>query len=233
MKNKIIILFVSVFSSLFLFSSNVLANTYNYTIPTPLTNLTESNINNMITLINNTGMNYSYYFIKYTTDTSNPYTVFTIQNPYIDTDYSIKYGNCRQYVFSNDFSTLTQATRNFNCGYAYMGSYISLLPQFANTNYIIYSNFNFNYPNSDSTFNYTYIDKTFSQPSTDNLKFYTIADIREWYYTDPHKTLTDFVSLVIDRLNYITEYFSSNYIYLSIFVIFLFYFSILLVRRFI
>lgn len=53
------------------------------------------------------------------------------------------------------------------------------------------------------------------------------------YSTPPDETplLTSFFSLTIEKLQFITEYFSSNYIYLSIFAIFILIFFIYLIKR--
>lgn len=53
--------------------------------------------------------------------------------------------------------------------------------------------------------------------------------------TPPDNTplLTTFYTVVIDKIGEICTFFTSNYLYLTVFVIFLFYISILLLRRFI
>lgn len=76
----------------------------------------------------------------------------------------------------------------------------------------------------------TYNDETFTFPNSDNL--YTSVSWYNYYHGDDYPLLTQFFTLFVEKLVFVTEYISSHYIFLSMFTIFIIYFSILLIRRF-
>lgn len=88
-------------------------------------------------------------------------------------------------------------------------------------------------------------DETYSCGTpTEHCIFPTLLDLYKMHHSDPTlppepepedntPLLTTFYTVVIDKIGEICTFFTSNYLYLSVFVIFLFYISILLLRRFI
>lgn len=108
-------------------------------------------------------------------------------------------------------------------------------------NYYLYTN----YPNvsirwtssfGDNIYNIVYNDYTFSFSRNMNTSpIPSLYDI--WLSQQPPPPvdntplLTDFYTLVLDKIVLICDFFTSSYVYLSIFVIFILYFVILLFRR--
>lgn len=84
----------------------------------------------------------------------------------------------------------------------------------------------------------TYDNNSYSVPRNGNvLTFPTLYDLHELWYGEPpeppdnYPLLTQFFTLFIDKITYVSEYFVSNYVYLYMFSLFIFFSFILLLKR--
>ena len=202
----------------------VSASTYDFTIPSALTSLTTSDIQQMKdTLAQN---NFTYYTVTYTVNNSVPYRIFSSPNFYIDSSYRYQWDTpCKIFKFNSTFTSIDFVSNSCNDFRPYInGTY--------NPTFILFSTSSPVYPNSTDIYNYTYIDEVYSYPlSSSDLSVATLEDLITAYYSDDYPLLTSFYSIVLDKLAYICEYFTSNYLYLSFFAIFLIIFIIYLLKR--
>lgn len=85
-------------------------------------------------------------------------------------------------------------------------------------------------------FTITYDGKTYTLPKNSNDKSFvpTLSQLYDYWYGEPpdsYPLLTDFFTLVIDRITYLSGYFVENYVYLSLFAIFIIITFIYLLKR--
>lgn len=217
--------------SAFLFVSNVSAQTYSYTIPTDLTRLSSSDFDTIRSLISS--QNISNYIVTYSIDTNPHYKVFKLNTNSLtssikNSSYTIfqMTNPCNRYAISNDLSSITFKTNSCS------SEFISLFPPYyTSPDYIVLSNMNLIFTSYIDNVSYTYIDKVYTMPSSSDMRLYTIYDMYTDYNTDPYPLLSDFFTITIDKLKALCSFFTSSYIYLSVFVILMLYFTILLIRR--
>ena len=237
---KVYSIFALVLSSFFLFSlKEVKASTYNYTIPESVITFTGTNISTMIntvqTFLENDNTYSDNYFIYYLPSNSLCYVYFT---RYTNSSfYKIIYNSSGlrynvksqwvRYTFSSDFLSLTNFTSGDNVGNYVSGIY--------NANFILYSNYNISLGDSN-IYNYTFLDKVYTNDVNVEDKFTTIYDIYEDYYgepepVDPTPELTSFYTTVVDKISYLCSYMATNTLFLAMFVIIIFIVIIELIFR--
>lgn len=134
---------------------------------------------------------------------SSDFTTLSTLNLYLSVDFAIYYYN---QVFFSPVSLLLYSS-------------ISLLPHSNN--------------DCNSNIIYTYNGDILTRSCRD--PYYTFYDLDNYFNGSPPDDtplLSSFVTLVLDRLSYICDFFTSSYVLLSMFVIFIFYFVIYFFRRF-
>lgn len=214
-----------------LFISIVRADTYNVTVPSNLTSLTSFNFDTMINTLNNSSITHKQYCtITWTTSSGNYYKLRCGNSVSYNSNFdSYSLGYCSQYDYSSDFTSITPSSYHPNCTGDRFTYYIR--PRDAQISFLIYSNFDLPIQNVSNTYNYTYIDKVYTMPNGTDVKVYSIREMYIDYNTDPYPLFTSFFDIVLEKLQLVCEFFTSSYIYLSIFVVIMFYFIILLLRR--
>ena len=156
----------------------------------------------------------------------------------------INYTDSYRYFIFNDSSTVSISSTLFKVTgvtwYKWSGTGFSILTSNYSISYglsaikIIYSSFDV-FPTN--AFNVIYNDLTYSVgPDKNFITYYDIyEDLNSVPEENPHQPeidkLSNFYSLVIDKLSYLAEAIVSNYIYLSIIVIFILIFIFKLIFR--
>lgn len=149
------------------------------------------------------------------------------------------------YISSNGLQL--EASRTLRCPYDFTTSTMScsnnsdnyISPYIANeynTLGILYSSkpINIGVENSSvgDVFNWTYNSDTYSITSNGTIFFPSLTELHDIFFPPNNPSvLESFVSLAIDKLSYICDFFTSDVIYLTIFAIFIFYYVIFLFRR--
>ena len=202
----------------------VSASTYDFTIPSALTSLTSSDLQQMKDTLSQN--NFTYYTVTFTVNNSIPFRIFSSPNFYIDSSYRYQWDTpCKMFKFNSDFTSIDFVSNYCNDFRPYInGTY--------NPTFILFSTSNPVYPNFTDTYNYTYIDETYTYPlSSSDLSVATLEELMTAYYSDDYPLLTSFYTIVLDKISFICGYFTSNYLYLSFFAIFLIIFIIYLLKR--
>lgn len=175
---------------------------------------------------------YSNYFIRYQYDGDNlyPYIIYLFNSAKLYTS-----DTSSVFYFTVDYSVYKIRRLN-NEIYNSSSSSTLILPS---STFKVYLDGNVNFYSNNKTFKVNYNDLTYLVDNKNPIPFlYTIyKDINNVPEDNPHQeelnVLSNFYNTVIDKLEYISEVFVSNYIYLSILVIFLLIFVFeLIFRRF-
>lgn len=229
---KIYIFFALLSFSLFI--SSVRADLLPRIVPQVIQDMDEDDFNALKTLMANNNITDYVIFYYYNSDLNIITDRIVYMNPSTlscwNSGYNITSINGTAYNISADYSSLS-VKRTYTSWD--VGGGIS--PTFT---FVIYSTVDFTYPFLCSTMPSKYSDypiiyenNNYVMPTADDLRFYTIYDIYENLHGDPYPLFTSFFDIVIEKLQLICEFFTSSYIYLSIFVVIMFYFIILLLRR--
>lgn len=242
---KILVFSFIVFSSFFLFCSNTLADTFNIEVDSSHFDYFNDDFYTFRDLlINKCSEDNSYYYIFYNTSSKR------LESYVFSSAYSLV--KDRYYSSKNNFHII-YGSSSYKKYYLSSGSLGLSGSGSGYQLYMIYdyssSNSSFNYyllldSNNDNIFfesmygnniNLTY--KTISYSISNRDKFPTLYEIYEksLSISDPHleekKVLSDFYTLVIDKLLYLTNFIVSNYIYLSIICVFLLIYIFSLIKR--
>lgn len=201
--------------------------------------------------------NYKYTcYVYFNTNDNTIYVSLTSVNsiPYFNNDTSnsrfitpsysftpVSSGNYRRYIYKWNGSEMElYNTNNTLSSTTYSISYNSSnYLEYKNLLYFVYdssgcslgsqcSNYT---PRSNVTIDISYGSQIYHVLPNAQTKFPTLYDLYLTIPTDDTPLLTSFFNLTIEKLQLITEYFSSNYIYLSIFVIFIIVSIILIIKR--
>lgn len=186
---------------------------------------------NYVILSNSTGSNYYVWFFN------NDYVTFK-------SIYS------SGYFYSISFTNVTNARYNYDSINKELVLYqeYTYSPDFSlQYNYILYSTVDvkFKYYSNPGTFNYSLPDfsKSYSSSSDDDSLFPTVYEVcvssgnctEDYDPTLIHKEeiekLNNFYTICIEKISYLASFIVGNYIFLSIFVIFIFIFVFELIRR--
>lgn len=241
---KKLFLILTIIISSFFFNTLVFADTVGYySINNSYTSISEE----LDTLISSatsysSSINKPYFFIL---TRSNRYRVYYSDSiPDIVVNFS--YPSCGVTGYLNSTVSYYQYYNNnftyfqdFNAGSDFpFSSSSSLVDSICVTDYsFIYANFPiYRYRSDVLTHIYDSFGTEFIYINSDDVPIPSLNDI---YGTPPEPPeppdsfplLTSFYSLIVDKLVDISSYFISSYLFLSIFVIFIFYFVILLLRR--
>ena len=225
------------FIALFFFSNFVYADTYNYTIDdsnTALINdemfsilengkkLNSSNLPYYIFWYNKTQSSYSITFFNDVSGTNNTFT-FSGSNITSNIDISS--------YFTYNYSTSSFDKTNISS----ITVSIKLNNNYIDLSSIIDTNYPFKVYTFNHIYNLTYSDCSFSFTTNDNmptlLSFYNSCGFVSNPHVDELNLLDSFYSLVIEKIIYLSDVFSSNYIYLSLFVVILIICLFEIVRR--
>ena len=228
-------------ASFFLLLPNVRAEEYTYTIPDDVISFTKDNLsiikNSVENFIdNNSDIYSSSYIIDYYPAISDyKYSVYIFKKKYnLNRIYLMQHpswkltlyedSQCDWLFLSDDFSSVS-----------YRQSCDNFIPQIYYYHFILYSNFDFSYLDSSNSFIYIFKDTQFTEPISNDLKFSTIYDMYNEYYSEPPDNtpiLTNFYSVVGSKVGWLGEQIVSNYIYLSIIGVFILIFLIEFIRRY-
>lgn len=226
--------------SLFIFPKNSYALTTSWEV----SDTTFTTYNNDISTLTNYANTYisnnpsytTYYIIQNNVD--NYYSIFFYSSsldlkfpsyaPNYFNFYTYTVEEC-QYNFS-DLSLISCST-NYNTANGsgnLLYSYNYLFKTNGNTNIVNGCSYDFTITNNSNSY-------SFGQSSSCVMP--TIEYLNDlWFSTppippDPYPLLTSFFTITLEKLSVITEFISSNYLYLTPFVIFIIYFVILMFRR--
>ena len=168
----------------------------------------------------------------------------TSNSRFITPSYSftpVPSGNYRRYIYKwngtemelyNTNNSLSSTTYNISYNSSNYLEYKNLL-------YYVYdtsgcsigsqcSNFT---PRSNVTFDISYGSQIYHVLPNGQTKFPTLYDLYLTLPTDDTPLLSSFFNISIEKIQLISEYFSSNYLYLSLFCIFIFIFIIFVLKR--
>lgn len=231
--NKLLVLISLFLSSFFLFSFSVSAATSNIDISEDTYNLINDTFFTVKEEVEEYAKNNNFntYFITYS---SNSYNVLFYNNTN-NSNFICSLSSDLSCVFYKAFTT---GSYRENSGLVVGGTTSSLIINSSSYKNYLYSNIGLKIiDSSTSLLNLNYNGRTYEFVGGDTI--YSIYDIYESITLEenPHQEefniLSNFYNTVIDKLEYISEVFVSNYIYLSILVIFLLIFVFeLIFRRF-
>lgn len=247
---KIIITSILTVSLFFCFFTKVNADTITFSISDWQLDLAENVPTMLNTIANKNYSNYRYIIVAYRRYSNNPWEYLFVHQTSGDRPYlyyltswnDLAYYNPYNYVqcFSSDFTSLGSCSY-YSGNYANWTGYSNYLNP-DSINQLVYSSpsavLNSDSPVVPDTYVFTHEDRTFNYDANSGDPAPTLYTLREYFNasppTPPDDTplLTSFVNVVLDKLTLTTDFFTSSYIYLSIFVIIIFYFSICLLRRF-
>lgn len=231
--NKLLVVISLFISSFFLFSLNVNAATSNIDISEDTYNLINDTFFTFKEQVEEYAKNNNFntFFIIYESNNYNAY-FYNNTNNY---NFTCSLSSDLSCVFYKSFSTGSyREDSDFKVG----GTTGSLIINSSSYNKYLYSNVNLSIiDTSTSMLTLNYNGRSYEFTAGD--KIFSIYDIYESITLEenPHQEelniLSNFYNTVIDKLEYISEVFVSNYIYLSILVIFLLIFVFeLIFRRF-
>lgn len=220
--------------SLFIFPVNVKADTIENLSDSMISasnNITASVLSDIDTYLSTSYPTYKDNYIIIYDSNNNSYQLYAYSNaswlvisPVNNTDYWNIPKRVRLYCSMNS-STLAINSCNIN-NYAVT---------ITNTFFPLYSSISLNLTNyNDETYVFTNGDNSYSLVFSQGNTFPTVIDLVDYWNSTPpdnYPILTSFITTVLEKISLTCEYFSSNYIFLTIFVIFIFYFVILLFRR--
>ena len=225
---KIFTPLITLVLSSFLFLSNVSA--VSVTVPQVIENLTEADFTSLQTLMANNNIT-DYTIFYYWNDTQGRITdKIVYMNPssiscFNQSGVSASFTNGTAYNISDDYTSLSFKR-------SYTSWTVTIGGTYPTYTFAVYSTANLSFSEVCSyPYSMTYENNIYTMPTSDDLSFYTIYDIYEVIHADPYPLFTSFFDVVFEKLQLICEFFTSSYIYLSIFVIFILYFCILLLRR--
>lgn len=220
----IITLFVS---SFFLFNSDVKATTYYSTLDFSLINddffLFKSKVDFYVSDNSNLDGNYvifydnGYYAVAYTSSSTHNFSA---------TNSALSFSSFSSYLLSLDNGVISSVYNQYYYSF-------NVIPSRGSNLYLLYSNFDIPFSH---TIVFSYADSTFNIPS-DSLKFPSLYGIYEEKFVpvDPHfeekEKISNFYTLCIEKLSYLVTSIVSNYIYLSIFGIFILIIIFELIKR--
>ena len=233
--NKLLVLISLFLSSFFLFSFSVSAATANIDISEDTYNLINDTFFTVKEEVEEYAKNNNFntYFITYS---SNSYNVLFYNNTN-NSNFICSLSSDLSCVFYKAFTT---GSYRENSGLVVGGTTSSLIINSSSYKNYLYSNIGLKIiDSSTSLLNLNYNGRTYEFVGGDTIySIYDIyIDINNSSVDELHKEelniLSNFYNTVIDKLDYISEVFASNYIYLSILVIFLLIFVFeLIFRRF-
>lgn len=237
---KLYIMFTLILSSFFLFNYNVKASQTYWTLDLKSSVFTGDKFLNLRNdVINYANENNFYYLII---DYSSLAVCF--------------FNNSPNYIFTKETDSSRFST-SVLCDLLYSNGNLSSTPS-KSTNYYIYNDYSDTYNNTtviDTNYPYFYLDFssditikasgcTYTLKSGDNLRglydYYVAKDnnctLPTYEAPDPHKeekeVLSNFYSLIFEKIDLLANSILSNYIYLTIIVIFILIFLIELIRRY-
>lgn len=235
---KLLIIITLFVSSFFLFSlENVKAYEYNVELDFSLMEDTLS-LKEKLDVFIETDTTYSDYYFIYSDNGTIKYYIFLLDssldnlkmivNNYafgINYSGSLKFGSYLSSIsFNSGISNATLWMYNSN-----------------NTSTILYFNFNIEYAVSGHTVTYNYDDFSYTETFVVGNKLSNLYDVylkyqehlgnKELIHKEEIEKLGSFYTIVIEKLDYLVETIASNYIYLSIIVIFILIFVFLLIFR--
>lgn len=247
MVKKIVSPLFTFFALLFLLPLTTYADTLTYTIPQSVIDFTfehleqmKNTAENWLSSQHNVGGYSQYYIINYRPSNGwvgiyfypyadengnvfkgNSYVFYTTNNNYyLHFHYT---GTMYSMQFNDDFTGFTSTPYTYNSLF---------LKELYTERYLLYFNFDLKYVAlEDLLFTYDNQSYLYTNNSSHNKKFISVSELLTHFDFDPYPLIATFFTTVSEKLILITEYFSSNYIYLYIFAIFIIYFIILMFRR--
>ncbi len=231
----IITLFIS---SFFLFSFKVNAKEYTKEVDFSLIETTLS-LKEKLDVFIETDVNYSDYYFIYSDNGEIKYYIIrlngSLDNLSIITDslyFGLKYNASLKFGTNlNYIDLIGGASSNI--------FYLSHLNK--PSSHLLYMNFDYYFTSGNSSITYNYNDFSITNSISSGNKLLTLYDVYLEYqkylglndsvHKEELNKLSSFYSIVIDKLNYLSDVIVGNYIYLSIIVIFILIFVFKLIFR--
>lgn len=228
---KFVFAFTILLSSFFFFNFKVKAVVKEYSFE-----INFDNINDTFFNIKTSAENYI------TSSTYDNFIIYTNESNYFRVYfYNLNSSSFKCYTYAS-FSCLLSPVTVYNYEFRSSSSSFSKLgftsdPRFNNPNYLLYSSVPIKMDNI--RVNFIYDSFNYSISENDNylpiydlyLKYQEYLGNKDLVYQEEKEKLESFYILCIDKLNYLSEVFLSNYIYLSIIVIFIIIFVFKLIFR--
>lgn len=205
-----------------------------------------SDINNLVTKVNDASLGNNWILVKYKNGNVYRYLVYWKQSGTFSTQpqgsYDALITNNISLPMIICFSSNLQYFSRAYCDFSYSAYNFMDISQVlggSSTSQLLYTPASINWNSNSqpiSLYVFTYNNFSFTyNPLTDELP--TLSSLYDYFTSQPTPppdntpVLTEFVDLSLDKLALICEFFTSSYVYLCIFVVFLLYFIIYLFRR--
>ena len=226
MKRLYIVLTIFLSSFFFLSSSEVKADTYDYSIPENVINFNVENITTIIniveTFLENDNTYYDYYFISYIPSQNTVYVYFSTVSDVSFVEFYY-YSGARIRVQSKFVRYTVNLNTSSLHSYTSATNINNFIKNIFNTDYILYSNFDIVLPDNGNIYNYTFFEKTYQDISNGEHLFTTVNDMCNDYYnnSDPVKTnpVDYFYTIIISKIILLGNDFANNPILLTLVVI--------------
>lgn len=239
---KLYIMFALILSSFFFYSSGVKANTYDFIFnETDFDYLNDTFYKVREFAIDYANNNDCYYYINHNT----VYYLITFFKPSSITEFNISSTSFgyRIYPFVDEFIykyRYDSSSQTF-ISQAKISSYDNLSFKISNSE-LLYTSFldsNYDFYLNNNVINFSYKDINYIIDSTNPLPtLYEIylnkdpSDVEDDIHKEEKNVLSNFYSLIFEKIDLLANSILSNYIYLTIIVIFILIFLIELIRRY-
>lgn len=247
MKKLLLSFFTPLLVSLFLFPNIVKADTYDISISqTDINYINNFNWSDRITLYNSYSSqnNLPYYIVSMVGSgggTVNDHYIYYFSDiPTIEYRWEqvgwitpIVRGTYIRCIinFSNSTSCDSSSSSTLYLAFQWTNNETSFRTNWGNKN-ILYTNFDIPYTLNNRIVNINNGDYIYTFDIGNNfIGLYNLINYTPPSPPDSTPLLTQFFNISIEKLQLICDFFTSSYVYLSIFVIFILYFVILLLRR--
>ena len=241
---KFVLAFTILLSSFFFFNSYVKAGEYSFNFDSPIISFYEENFDTLYNtatsfISSDSSLSNEFLITCFFKDTSHTFNfcalyILNNTNNYSNTCFKSVSSNINVYLprtkyysFTSDFTSLNYV-KDYNGDYTFLQFYSNYSPQV-----LFYKNFDIPFDGDGS---FTLLNGDSSYVFKDNNNLLSLYDIlTPTAPSDIHleeiDKLNSFYILCIDKLKYLSEVFLSNYIYLSIIVIFIIIFVFKLIFR--